>query len=293
MRLRHIEIFHAVYLSGSVSGAARSLNVSQPTVSKILKHAEDQLGFLLFQREKGRLFPTEKADLLYQQVLPLYEQLNELKIYTAALATTKTGRLRIAMTPAFGLEIGPMILAQFCKNNPDVTVEVETQHSVEIKKLLLNNSIDFGLAYEASASAGLSISTVGYSRFVCVSPTRLDIKSPSLKITELKDYPVIRLNPKSPLGLLLDLTLEKQSENTLSGPIIAETYHLAKRLAAQGVGLAIIDKITAKSGNSDKLNIHDLPDLDPIKINLIMRSGEHLTQYKRDFVHLVEKTISQ
>ena len=40
MNLRHIEIFHAVYVNGSVSAAARALNVSQPSVSKMLRHAE-------------------------------------------------------------------------------------------------------------------------------------------------------------------------------------------------------------------------------------------------------------
>ena len=40
MNLRHIEIFHAVYVSGSISAAARALGVSQPSVSKTLRHAE-------------------------------------------------------------------------------------------------------------------------------------------------------------------------------------------------------------------------------------------------------------
>ena len=47
MRLRHIEVFHAVYSSGSVTAAARMLNVSQPSVSKVLAHAEQQLGYPL------------------------------------------------------------------------------------------------------------------------------------------------------------------------------------------------------------------------------------------------------
>ena len=47
MNLRHIEIFHAVYVNGSVSAAARALNVSQPSVSKMLRHAESLLGFQL------------------------------------------------------------------------------------------------------------------------------------------------------------------------------------------------------------------------------------------------------
>jgi DNA-binding transcriptional LysR family regulator len=53
MNLRHIEIFHAVYVNGSVSAAARALNISQPSVSKTLRHAELLLGFELFQRAGG------------------------------------------------------------------------------------------------------------------------------------------------------------------------------------------------------------------------------------------------
>ena len=41
MRLRHIEVFNAIYLSGSISAAAQLLNVSQPSLSKTLQHAED------------------------------------------------------------------------------------------------------------------------------------------------------------------------------------------------------------------------------------------------------------
>ena len=61
MRLRQIEIFYHVYRAGSISGAARNLFVSQPSVSKVLRHLEDQLGFDLFLRDKGRLVATEAA----------------------------------------------------------------------------------------------------------------------------------------------------------------------------------------------------------------------------------------
>lgn len=78
MRLRQIEIFNAVYDSGSISNAARNLNVAQPTVSKILKHTEDQLGFLLFQRIKGRLVATSEANVLYKETCIIYRQINKL-----------------------------------------------------------------------------------------------------------------------------------------------------------------------------------------------------------------------
>ena len=65
MRLRQIEVFHAVYSCGSVTGAAEILNVSQPSVSKVLAHAEQQLGFPLFDRVRGKLVPTPEADRLF------------------------------------------------------------------------------------------------------------------------------------------------------------------------------------------------------------------------------------
>lgn len=50
--------------TGTVSGAARNLHVSQPNVTRILAHTEQQLGFGLFERVKGRLVPTVEAKTL-------------------------------------------------------------------------------------------------------------------------------------------------------------------------------------------------------------------------------------
>jgi DNA-binding transcriptional LysR family regulator len=58
MRLKHIEVFHAVMLTGSVSAAANLLHVTQPAVTQALQHAELQLGYALFTRQRRRLIPT-------------------------------------------------------------------------------------------------------------------------------------------------------------------------------------------------------------------------------------------
>jgi hypothetical protein len=68
MNLRHIEIFHAVYVNGSVSAAARALNVFAAVRSKMLRHAESLLGFQLFQRTNGGLVPTQDAHVLFTEV---------------------------------------------------------------------------------------------------------------------------------------------------------------------------------------------------------------------------------
>lgn len=79
VRLRHIEAFHAVHNSGSISGAARLLNVTQPSVSKVLSHAEIQLGFKLFSRIKGKLIPTFEAHSLIEEARKAYAQIRVIK----------------------------------------------------------------------------------------------------------------------------------------------------------------------------------------------------------------------
>ena len=68
IRLRHIEALQAVQKAGSITGAAELLNVSQPAVSKLLRHAQDQLGLRLFERVKGKLVPTREAKLLEVEI---------------------------------------------------------------------------------------------------------------------------------------------------------------------------------------------------------------------------------
>ena len=63
--LRQIEVFNAVMETGSVIGAAKVLNVSQPVVSRVLRHLEDQAKIRLFERAKGRLQATANARMYH------------------------------------------------------------------------------------------------------------------------------------------------------------------------------------------------------------------------------------
>ena len=53
MNLQSIRIFLAIVRQGSISGAARQLHFTQPTVSEYLNNLEKELGVQLFYRERG------------------------------------------------------------------------------------------------------------------------------------------------------------------------------------------------------------------------------------------------
>jgi DNA-binding transcriptional LysR family regulator len=78
MNLRQLEVFYAVMQAGSVTGAARNLNVTQPAVSNVLKHTEQQVKFKLFERMGGRLHPAAEARDLLPDVNEIFGRIGTL-----------------------------------------------------------------------------------------------------------------------------------------------------------------------------------------------------------------------
>src|SRR5690606_40300421 len=69
-----------------------SLHISQPAASKLLAHAEAQLGFKLFERVKGRLVATREAEILTPEVARLNQDLNSVRRLAASLRDRPNGR---------------------------------------------------------------------------------------------------------------------------------------------------------------------------------------------------------
>lgn len=247
MRLRQIEVFHAVYSSGSMTNAAALLNVSQPSVSKVLAHAEQQLGYLLFERSKGRLIPTPEAHRLFKHVTAVYEDVDRLRQVAGNLRASSTGHIRIASTPAFGLELLPRAVASFREINDGAVFEIETLHLDEINRALLESRVDIGLAFDPIANPAIEERTLASGRFVVLAPP--DSAFPvdaGLRIADLVGHPFIALNNRGPLGRLLSTHLAA-ADADLDIVAWTETYHVAKAMVAYGAGITIADEVSARS----------------------------------------------
>ena len=209
MRLRHIEVFNAVMLTGSVSGAARLINVTQPAVSRTLQHAEIQLGFALFQRVRGRLVPTEEAQTLYPHIERLFAQLDEVQRLASNLRAGRSSRgdLRVLTVLALSYEVFPRAMRLFRQKYPEVTVHHEALHSPQIVSSLVLQEADVGFVFSAVSHPGIAHETIGEREVVCVVPKGLlssrALKAGSVTAAQLAALPVIGLDSRDPLGMTL------------------------------------------------------------------------------------------
>lgn len=293
MRLRHIEVFHAVYSCGSVTRAAEMLNVSQPSVSKVLAHAEQQLGYRLFDRIKGKLVPTPEADQLFAHVNEVNESLERMRHVAENLRAAETGRIRIAATPAFGIDVLPRAVASYRQKHPDVFFSVETLHHGEICRALRESRIDIGLVFDPGMVPGISSERMATGRFFVLTPPDMPFNGRDhLEIEDIADHPFISLDRRGPLGRLLSAHF-KSRDLALNTVAYAETYHVAKSLVAHGAGITVADEITAKSSSHENVNMHPLKPELTFRISALHSESAPLSLLARDFIIHIKRVVRE
>ena len=120
-----LKIFSLVYENRSVSGAARTLKISQPAVSQQLKKLERELRVPLFTRANKRIIPTPAAKRLHEKIAPFIADLQDEITYLRRPLDTPYGQLTIGASPVFGSHMLPMICSHFRFRFPTVTFNLE------------------------------------------------------------------------------------------------------------------------------------------------------------------------
>ena len=297
MRLRHIEVFNAVMLTGSVSAAARMINVTQPAVSRTLQHAELQLGFALFQRERGRLKPTVEAQTLYPLIERLFSQLDEVQRLSASLQAGRgQGELRVLTVLALSYEIFPRAMQLFRAKYPGVVVHHQALHSPQIVSSLVLQESDVGYVFSAASHPALAQERLAERRMVCAVPKGLlnarQAAAGTLSMAQLATMPVIALDGRDPLGLILSRVL-RDSGTRLHEVMSVQTYHVALALAQHGVGVALVESCTAASADLDKVDILALEPTITTTVHALRPTARPNSLMTRHFTRCMQQALGQ
>jgi DNA-binding transcriptional LysR family regulator len=123
--------FLAVLDAGSLSGAARVLGVSQPTLGRHVDELEASLGVTLFERGRDGLKPTDAALLIADEARRLADASNRLALAAAGKATEIAGTVRITASQIIAAYLLPPIIGRLISANPGLEVELVSTNEVE------------------------------------------------------------------------------------------------------------------------------------------------------------------
>lgn len=252
-------------MTGSVTGAAKLLHLSQPAVTKLLHSAENQLGFKLFLREKNKLIPTAEALQLQPEFQAIAHRLGRLREFSRSLVTEPSNVLRIACAPSIGSALIPQCVETFAGLYPSVVCEIETHtHEVIVQKLM-QGQCDVGLSLASLPNPAIVEQVVATGALVAVVPRSMDVQLPaSPSIGDLAQYPLIRVPPGSPQGEELFPFVPSGASSTPH--LTVSTNYLAMRIAERGLGIAYVDTFTAALADLGRVKIVPLQPSIPVRI---------------------------
>ena len=290
MRLRHIEVFHAIMQVGTISGAAKLLHVTQPAVTKVLRHCEMQLGVALFLRVKGRLQPTPEARRLLVEVDKIHRDLLAVRRVASSLKDKLAETVRVLSTPTLAVSVLPAALSAWREKFPEVRCGLSTHHTREIVNALLLGECDFALSLQNPHHPSIGAEVLARGPLTAIAPRGtwpLAATGSDLHVTELPGT-IIGLPDDDPLGTqLLEACLE--AGHPVHSVTVVQTYQIARTLVESGAGVAVIDPFTAASAHPQKVQQRPLLPRADVQLYLLTADAAPLSHAARRLVQCVRE----
>jgi LysR family hydrogen peroxide-inducible transcriptional activator len=145
MNIQQLEYILAVDSHRHFATAADKCNVTQPTLSMMIRKLEDELGVRIFDRSKQPVEPTSEGREVILRARQIMADVNHLKEFAKGLRSDVSGEIRIAIIPTLAPYLLPLFLPSFVDAHPLLRVKISELVTQDIIGALKNGDADIGL----------------------------------------------------------------------------------------------------------------------------------------------------
>lgn len=287
-KLRQMEVFRAVMLTGSMNGAASLLRISQPAVSRLIAYTEQSLGLKLFERVKGKLHPTPEAQLLFQEVGSLYEEALRIDEFARDLASSPQGVLKLCSSPSLALNFLPPIVGAFMQAHPQVRLTMRTTLLADMALELLGRKAELAVSVLPIEHPNLIVEPFAQGRMVCIVPEGHPLAAlPVLGLADVAAYPLVLYARNIPFGQLMAAAFARAGVEWRARADI-ERAELACGLVQAGVGVGIVDEFSVGRGGWPGIVVRPLREHIPLTLSLVRSAFDTPSRQGQAFVDMLK-----
>ena len=268
INLRQLKAFKAVMRCNSITIAAEFLNISQPSVSNLISNLEQDIGFALFERHKGRINPTTEAHRFYDSVEKGLMGLDAVAKAAHEIEEGRVGHLRVASFQAPSMSFLPKVVKAFASSHPDLSIYLGTENSRRINEWVAIGHLDLGIGHWPAQDPALESEPIKLS-CLCVMPeTHRLSKSTYITPNDLDNEPFIATVSADLTHSRLKRAFDEAGAN-LRVQFECHYFAVSCALVAEGVGVSIVDPFTAKNFENKGVIIREFrPDI-PFEMSLL------------------------
>lgn len=240
MDLRTLRYFQVVAECGSYSRGSEMLRISQPAVSRAVRLLELELGQSLFNRHGHGVSLTEAGERLLGHTRTILHHVADAR---SDIETGKGhgGTLRIALPPAVGAYLAPLLVTRMAERYPGVSLEFAGGYSAYIHEWLVREQVDIACLHDPQPQKGFQLRPLMREEVFLVG--RSDVL-PDLEagtINALAELPLML--PSGPNASRRVLTAWSAAENIWMKPILTVDDHMILRaLLRAGSGVSLLTR---------------------------------------------------
>lgn len=145
MNIQQLEYILAVDTYRHFATAASKSNVTQPTLSMMIRKLEDELGIKIFDRSKQPVEPTPEGREVILRAKQIMADVTHLKEFARGLKSDVSGEIRIAIIPTLAPYLLPLFLPMFVEKHPQLRVKISELVTQDIIGALKSGDVDIGL----------------------------------------------------------------------------------------------------------------------------------------------------
>lgn len=297
MYRREFEYINAISNVGNISNAAKSLNISQPALSKYLKKVESDIGAKLFQKLGNKLILTYAGECYVDNVRKILDIENRMLNTINDISKMDRGRIRIGVPSIRSPYVIFSVIPIFIKKYPSIDLILYENKSEELEIKLESCELDIIAVNTMNDSSLFEFEKVVDEEFVLA----VNVDSPLLSNAICKEgskYPIIDINCLVDEKFILlphGHRIRQFADSVLYShkiePIISmQTRSLESALKAVSIGLGITFTPEVKLKyitNNEKIKYLSLDVANnKYEFNLVYRKGFYITNSMNDFINI-------
>ncbi len=275
--------------------AAKKCNVSQPSLSTQVQKAEEELGFLIFDRTQKPIQLTEKGTAIIKQAQKIIAEHKKLIDISLVKSGVISGSFKLATIPTLTPYILPLFLKNFTEQYPYVQLSIEELKTEDIIKQLKQDKIDAGILATPLAEKDIFERPLFYEPFYAyLNKSHPLINKKSLKEKDLSDHPVWLLEEGHCFRTQVTNFCVSKQKNSVLPTVQFEGANIEtlKNLVNKIGGCTLIPHYFKE--NLSKLeiknNVKEITSPKPSReISIVFRRN----QWKKDILTALQNTISE
>lgn len=290
---RQIEAFRAVMISGTTSGAADILCISQPAVSRLLSDFEETVAVPMFERQKKRLIPTPEAHVFYAEVERSFVSLEKLKRAADDLRGFHRGTLRVASMPAVSLNLIPGALTAFSTEHPEVSLSYQVRSTQQVTDLVASQQYDIGIVSAIPImDMSISVEPLSESPLVCALPKGHPLANKSvIRPEDLESESFISLGTDQSMKHKIDSVFDSAGVNRKLN-IDTQLFYGACSFVEAGLGVSLVDSLSAMHYSRLGVEVRRFEPEIVYRTSMIFPAHKNRSSVTQSFVRNLRESLS-